>query len=239
MNVTEWLLTWFYNTPKNKNLVMFADRKDAALQLAQALDHYKGKNALVLGIPRGGAETAYYVAQYLQAEFSLLISRKLGHPMNPEYAIGAIAEDGSIYISPYAKGDVSDETIHMVEEEQKKEIERRIKILRKGKALPELTGRTVILTDDGIATGATVFAAIEMCKKRHAGKIVVAAPVSGPDAEEQFRNKADEVVILEKPEFYHAVSQVYETFNQLSDEEAIEFLERGEKEREKRQQDSI
>ena len=217
---------------------MFADRKDAALQLAQALDHYKGKNALVLGIPRGGAETAYYVARHLDAEFSLLISRKLGHPMNPEYAVGAIAEDGRIYISPYAKGEVSEDAVKSVAQEQKKEIERRIKILRKGKPLPELTGRTVILTDDGIATGATVFAAIEMCKKRHAGKIVVAAPVSGPDVEEQFRNKADEVVILEKPEFYHAVSQVYETFNQLSDEEAIEFLERGEKEREKRQQDS-
>jgi predicted phosphoribosyltransferase len=123
-------------------------------------------------------------------------------------------------------------------EEQKKEIERRIKILRKGKPLPELRGRTVILTDDGIATGATVFAAIEMCKKMHAGKIVVAAPVSGPDVEEQFRNKADEVVILEKPDSYHAVSQVYETFYQLSDEDAIEFLERGEKEWEKRQHDS-
>lgn len=215
---------------------MFADRKDAAIQLAQALEKYKGKNALVLGIPRGGAETAYYVAQYLQAEFSLLISRKLGHPMNPEYAIGAIAEDGSIYISPYAQGDVSDETIHVIEEEQKKEIERRIKKLRKGKPLPELKGRTVILADDGIATGATVFAAIEMCKKRHAGKIVVAAPVSGPDVEEQFRNKADEVVILEKPEFYHAVSQVYEKFDQLSDEEAIEFLARAENEREIRKQ---
>jgi predicted phosphoribosyltransferase len=217
---------------------MFADRKDAALQLAQSLEHYKGKNALVLGIPRGGAETAYYVARYLDAEFSLLISRKLGHPMNPEYAIGAIAEDGSIYISPYAKGDVSEDTIHSIEAEQKQEIDRRIKILRKGKPLPELKGRTVILTDDGIATGATVFAAIEMCKKMHAGKIVVAAPVSGPDVEEQFRNKADEVVILEKPDFYHAVSQVYETFNQLSDEEAIDFLERGEKEREIRLHDS-
>lgn len=154
---------------------MFTDRKDAALELAKALGKYKDKNAVVLGIPRGGAETAYYVALHLHAELSLLVSRKLGHPANPEYAFGAIAEDGSIYLSPYARQELSEETINTVVEEQKKEIERRIKILRKGKPLPELKGRTVILVDDGIATGATIFAAIEMCKKRNAGKIIIAA----------------------------------------------------------------
>ncbi|HSN09517.1 MAG TPA: phosphoribosyltransferase family protein, partial [Hanamia sp.] len=149
---------------------MFTDRKDAALKLAKALEKYKNKNAVVLGIPRGGAETAYYVALHLNAEFSLLVSRKLGHPANPEYAFGAIAEDGSIYLNPSSSGQLSDETIQEVVDEQKKEITRRITILRKGKPLPELKGRTVILVDDGIATGATIFAAIEMCKKRKAGK---------------------------------------------------------------------
>lgn len=209
---------------------MFADRKDAALQLAQALKKYKDTNALVLGIPRGGAETAYYVALYLNAELSILISRKLGHPENPEYAFGAIAEDGSIYLSPYATKDLSEETINTVVETQKKEIERRIQILRKGKPLPELKARTVILVDDGIATGATVFAAIEMCKKQQAGKIVIAAPVSAQDTQEKLAQKADEVVILEIPEYYHAVSQVYERFYQLSDNDALEFMQRWEKE---------
>ncbi|ULQ51630.1 phosphoribosyltransferase [Flavihumibacter fluvii] len=210
---------------------MFADRKDAAIQLAKALEQYKNTNALVLGIPRGGAETAFYVAIHLGAELSMLISRKLGHPDNPEYAFGAIAEDGSIYLSPHAKEELSEATINSVVEKQKLEIQRRIKMLRKGKPLPKIKGRTVILVDDGIATGATIFAAIEMCKKQQAGKIVIAAPVASPDVEERFSNKADELVILEKPEFYHAVSQVYESFYQLSDEDTIGFMEKWEKEK--------
>jgi predicted phosphoribosyltransferase len=210
---------------------MFTDRKDAALQLAKALEKYKNKNAVVLGIPRGGAETAFYVALHLNAELSLLVSRKLGHPANPEYAFGAIAEDGSVYLSPSAKQELSEETINMVVDTQKKEIERRITILRKGKPLPELKGRTVILVDDGIATGATIFAAIEMCKNRNAGKIIVAAPVSGYEMEEKLAGKADEVVILEKPEDYYAVSQAYMSFYNLSDEDALKYMQRWEKEK--------
>lgn len=210
---------------------MFTDRKDAALQLAKALEKYKDKNAVVLGIPRGGAETAYYVARHLHAELSLLISRKLGHPENPEYAFGAIAEDGSIYLNPSPSAELSDETIQEVVVEQKKEISRRIAILRQGKPLPKLKGRTVILVDDGIATGATIFAAIEMCKKQNAGKIIVAAPVSGYEMEEQLAEKADEVVILEKPEDYFAVSQAYLSFYNLSDEDAMKFMQLWEKEK--------
>ena len=210
---------------------MFTDRKDAALKLAKALEKYKGKNALVLGIPRGGAETAYYVARNLDAELSLLISRKLGHPANPEYAFGAIAEDGSIYLNPSSTGQLSDKTIQEVVNEQKKEISRRITILRQGKPLPELKGRIVILVDDGIATGATIFAAIEMCKKRNARKIIVAAPVSGYEMEEELAEKADEVVILEKPDDYFAVSQAYLSFYNLSDEDALKFMQRWEKEK--------
>ncbi|KAA9035665.1 phosphoribosyltransferase [Ginsengibacter hankyongi] len=210
---------------------MFTDRKDAALKLAKALEKYKDKNVIVLGIPRGGAETAYYIALHLHAEFSLLISRKLGHPSNPEYALGAIAEDGSVYLSPFANEEFSKETINEIIDLQKKEIERRIKILRKGKPLPDLKDRTVILADDGIATGATIFAAIEMCKKRKAGKIVIAAPVSGYDMEEMLGEKADEVIILEKPGDFFAVSQAYQSFYNLSDDDALGFMERWEKEK--------
>jgi predicted phosphoribosyltransferase len=210
---------------------MFTDRKDAAVQLAKALEKYKDKNAVVLGIPRGGAETAFYVALHLHAELSLLISRKLGHPENPEYAFGAIAEDGSIYLNPSSSGQLSAETIQEVVNEQKKEITRRVTILRQGKPLPELKGRTVILVDDGIATGATIFAAIEMCKKRNAEKIIVAAPVSGYEMEEELAEKADEVVILEKPGDYFAVSQAYLSFYNLSDENALKFMQRWEKEK--------
>jgi predicted phosphoribosyltransferase len=210
---------------------MFTDRKDAALKLAKALEKYKDKNAVVLGIPRGGAETAYYVALHLNAELSLLVSRKLGHPANPEYAFGAIAEDGSIYLNPSSSGQLSDETIQEVVDEQKKEIARRITILRQGKPLPELKGRTVILVDDGIATGATLFAAIEMCKKRKAGKLIVAAPVSGYEMEEELADKADEVLILEKPDDYYAVSQAYQVFYNLTDDDALKFMQRWEREK--------
>lgn len=210
---------------------MFQDRKDAALQLAKALEKYKGTHALVLGIPRGGVETAYYIARYLDAELSILVSRKLGHPANPELAIGAIAEDGSIYLRPQVKRELTEEIIQSITEEQKKEIRRRIKILRKGKPLPPIKNRIVILTDDGIATGATIFAAIEMCKNQGARKIIVAAPVSAIDTKETLEQMADEVVILDLPEFYYAVSQVYLSFYQLSDEDSIDFLERWQKEK--------
>jgi putative phosphoribosyl transferase len=209
---------------------MFKNRKDAALQLAKALEKYRNTGAIVLGIPRGGAETAYYVAEYLNADFSLLISRKLGHPDNPEYAIGAIAEDGSIYLNESALYELSQDTIDTLAEQQEKEIKRRINILRNGEPLPAIQDKTVILVDDGIATGATLYAAINMCKKQGAGKIVVAAPVSGRNKKIELMKEVDEVVILSTPGFYHAVSQAYESFYNLTDEEALNFMEKWKKE---------
>lgn len=208
---------------------MFKNRKHAALQLAKALEKYKGQNVVVLGIPRGGAETAYYVARHLDAELSLLIVRKLGFPQNPELAFGAITEDGTVYYNPYA-AELSQETIDTIQEAQKKEIERRKQILRKGEPLPEVKNKTVIIVDDGIATGATIFAAINMCKNKNASKIVVAAPVASESKETELLNEADEVVILEKPGLFFAVSQGYEMFYNLSDEEAMAFLEKWKKE---------
>ena len=205
---------------------MFQDRKDAALQLARKLEKYEGPETIVLGIPRGGAETAYYVARHLGATFSLLVSRKLGHPRNPEYAVGAIAEDGSTYFNESAQAGLDQETINEIIEQQKKEIERRIQILRNGEPLPDLKGKTVLLVDDGIATGSTVFAAIRMCRKKGAGRIVVAAPVSGRERKGKLLQEADEVVILETPDFYSGVSQVYINFYNLTDEEALEFMEK-------------
>lgn len=210
---------------------MFTDRKDAAIQLAEALNPHRNTNALVLGIPRGGAETAYYVARELQAELSLLVARKLGHPKNPEYAVGALAEDGSIYLNPDVRGELSPQTIENLAQQQQEEIKRRISILRQGEPLPPLKNRVVILVDDGIATGATLYAAIALCKKQGAARIVVAAPVSGRDKKRELLAEADEVVVLETPAFYRSVSQAYESFYNLTDEEAKSFLERWQKER--------
>lgn len=203
---------------------MFKNRKDAAIQLGKALEKYKGKNPLVLGIPRGGAETAYYVARELQAEMGLVISRKLGHPQNPEYAIGAIAEDGSIYLSPYASSEVTEEELAAIQKEQEEEIKSRIQRFRNGKPLPGMKGRTVIIVDDGIATGATLMATIMLCKNKKAKEIVVGAPVSSREMAKKLQSLVDDSIILEIPYDYHAVSQVYEEFHNLRDEEAMQFL---------------
>jgi len=210
---------------------MFYDRKDAALYLAKALVDYKDQGAVVLGIPRGGVETAYYVAKYLHAELSLIISRKLGHPGNPEYAMGALAEDGSVHMNERALREVSQEDIDAAIEEQKIEIERRIRMLRKGEPLPEMKNKIVLIVVDGIATGSTIMAAIEICRKKEAAKIVVAAPVCGYEVKSELMKMADDVVILETPEFYHAVSQVYASFEQVSDEEALWLMDMWKKEK--------
>jgi len=208
---------------------MFIDREDAAIQLARALETYKNKETVVLGIPRGGAVTGYHVAIHLNAEFSLLISRKLGHPYNPEFAIGAITEDGTLHLNQLASLEVSQAQIDLAIEHQKKEIERRIKILRKGEPLPILKDKIVIIVDDGIATGATISAAIKMCKKRAPAKIVVAAPVSGSDVANKLKKEADEVVILETPSFLYAVSLAYESFSAVTDDEALRLFEKWRK----------
>lgn len=209
---------------------MFRNRKDAGEQLGHALEQYRNQDVLVLGIPRGGAETAYYVAKYLNADLSLVITRKMGYPFNPEAAFGAVAEDGSIYISEAAKNELSTEEINAVLQQQKQEIERRIQTLRRGKPLPPMKGRTVIITDDGIATGATLFATIALCKKNEVAKIVVASPIAGKRMETILRSKVDDFVILEIPPFYSAVSQGYEDFYNLTDEEALAFMDKWERE---------
>ena len=211
-------------------MATFRDRKDAGEQLAMALEKYKNQNPLVIGIPRGGVETAYYVAKYLNAELTLIVTRKLGYPEDPEFAFGALAEDGSMYLSKMATVNLSEEARNEVIEKQKVEILRRIQKLRGGKPLPEIKGRTVIIVDDGIATGATLFATIMLCQNKKAGKIVVAAPVSGYEMLETLAEIVDDVVILENPYDYHAVSQVYDHFYTLTDEEALEFLEKWQKE---------
>ena len=209
---------------------MFEDRKDAGERLGRALEKYRNMGVLVLGIPRGGVETAYYVAKHLNAELSVVITRKLGYPSNPETAFGAVAEDGSVYISDAAALNLSKDEMSEVLRQQKEEIKRRIKKLRRGNPLPEIKDRMVIIADDGIATGATLFATIELCKKRIPAKIIVAAPIAGERMEGILSEMVDEVVILETPPFYNAVSQGYENFNNLSDEEALSFIETWEKE---------
>ncbi len=203
---------------------MFEDRKDAGERLARALEKYKNKKVLVLAIPRGGIEVGYEVAKYLNADLSILVSRKLPYPDNPEAGFGAIAEDESTFIFEDAARWLSKETIDRIIKEQKQEIKRRIEVLRKGRPLPEITNRVVILVDDGIAMGSTMRAAIMLCKNKKVRKIIVAAPVSGRAVAEEIGKMVDEIVILEKPVFFQAVAQVYRNWCDVSDEEVIGIM---------------
>ncbi|RXA19968.1 phosphoribosyltransferase [Methanosarcina sp. MSH10X1] len=203
---------------------MFKNRKDAGEKLAKALEKYREERPVILAIPRGGVEVGLQVAAKLNANFSLIIARKLPFPDNPEAGFGAIAEDGSTFIFENAHYWFEGETIERIKQQQIAEIERRIKTLRGGNPLPEIEGRTVILIDDGIAMGSTMRAAIELCKNRKAGKVVIAVPVAGKEVAEELRKKADELVVLEVPANFRAVAQVYERWYDVSDEEVLDLL---------------
>jgi putative phosphoribosyl transferase len=207
---------------------MFDDRTDAGQRLGKALTKYKGFGALVLAIPRGGVEVGYYVAEQLRVPLSIVIVRKLPLPKNPEAGFGAIAEDGSTFFVDRACNRLSSEVIAEILEEQKRELKRRIDVLRGGKPLPEINGRTVILVDDGIAMGSTIQAAIRLCKNKQAKKIVVAAPVASPVTATELAKVVDEVVILEEPLFFRAVAEVYRNWYDVSDDEVIHILQKAE-----------
>ena len=209
---------------------VFADRQEAGFELGKLLEgKYKDKNALVLGIPRGGVVVAYEVAKLLRGELSVVITKKLPHPLQEELAIGAVAEDGSVYLTSLAKG-ISDEKVREIIKAQSKEIESRIKRFRKGRSLPDMLNRTVIIADDGIATGSTIVPAIKLCKNKKAAKVIVAAPVSGERYVSDINTLADDIVIVEQPEMFFAVGQVYEDFHHLSDREVIGLLDDFERE---------
>jgi predicted phosphoribosyltransferase len=207
---------------------MFKDRQEAGKRLANTLEQYKNKNVLVLAIPRGGVEIGFQVAKSLHADFSILISRKLPYPDNPEAGFGALVEDGSTIILKGATLWIPEKKIKEIIKEQREEIKRRIRILRKGKLLPEIKGRTVILVDDGLAMGSTMRAAVELCRKRKAQQIVVAVPVAGERVSDEMDKIVDKTVILEIPPFFQAVAQVYMNWYDVQDNEVLEILEKWE-----------
>ena len=204
---------------------MFKDRNDAGEKLSEALSDYKGKEPLVLAIPRGGVAVGYQVARHLQSDFSVIVVRKLPFPDNPESGFGAIAEDGSTYFNNRVVKTLSSDTIERIIKEQKLEINRRIEVLRQGKSLPVIKNKTVILVDDGIAMGSTMRAAIMFCQNNNPAKIIVAAPVAGPSITAELEKFVDRVVILEKTLFFRAVAQAYEVWYDVPDEEVIKIMQ--------------
>lgn len=210
---------------------MFEDRDNAGQRLAYALEEYRDQNVLVLAIPRGGVEVGYQVARYLQAEFDIIMARKLPWPDNPAAGFGAIAEDSSVFIFPEVFGKLAKKKIDQIISEQDAELKRRIGALRAGYALPKIADRTVILVDDGIATGSTMRVCVSMCRKANAERIVVAAPVSSCDAAGELRGLVDDVVIIDEIKNFYAISQGYLNWYDVSDREVIEIVHQWEYEK--------
>ncbi len=205
---------------------MFRNREDAALQLARRLRARQLKNPLVLGIPRGGVVTAAILARELGAELDVVLSRKLRAPHQPELAIGAIGEDGEVYLNSFAHA-VSGATDAYIREERNRqiaEIARRSTLFRAVKPHAEVTGRSVIVTDDGIATGSTMLAALHVLSAQTPCEIIVAVPVAPPDTLARFRPQCSHVECLLTPTDFEAISQFYEDFQQVEDEEVVRLL---------------
>lgn len=208
----------------------FANRAEAGRLLAQKLVHYADhKDAIVLGLPRGGVPVAYEVARSLHVPLDVFIVRKLGVPGFEELAVGAIASGGVRVLNQDVVRAIpnAQDVIEAVTAREIAELERREQLYRDGRPPPELRDRVAILIDDGLATGATMRAAVKALRQRGAARIVVAVPVGPPETCREFEDEADEVICAAAPEHFHAVGQYYEDFSQISDEEVHDLLARA------------
>jgi predicted phosphoribosyltransferase len=207
----------------------FLDRYDAGRRLAEALSSYADQpDLLILALPRGGVPVAYEVARALHAPFDVFLVRKLGFPGHPELAMGAIAT-GGVRILDWQlirMYDVRAEAIERVTAAERREMDRRERLYRDGRPPPDVSGRTVILVDDGLATGSTMRAAVEALREEGAKKIVVAVPVAAPDTCAAMKDEVDEIVCALTPEPFRAVGIWYADFSETTDEEVRDLLSR-------------
>jgi predicted phosphoribosyltransferase len=208
----------------------FQDRSDAGRRLAKALSEYKGRNAVVLALPRGGVPVAAEVAATLGAPLDLILVRKIGVPAQPELAMGAVV-DGSapIVVRNDEVIELSGTTAEEFDAEcatELAEIERRRQLYIGDRARAEIAGQVVIVIDDGIATGATTRAALQAIRNRKPKELVLAVPVAPPDTVTQLRQEVDALICLETPELFGAIGYFYRNFGQVSDQEVIAILKR-------------
>lgn len=208
---------------------MFADRRAAGRDLAQALLRYAGTRPVVLGLPRGGVPVAAEVARVLDGTLDVWVARKLGVPIQPELGMGAIAEGPAVFLdrSTVALVGITRAQLLEVARREMNEIRRRVERFRGGRTPPDLRDRTVILVDDGIATGGTMKAAVRAVKKRRPARLIVAIPVAAPDIVAEFRAMVDDVVCLHQPAALFAIGLWYEDFRQVRDDEVVRILERA------------
>ena len=205
----------------------FKNRHEAGIKLAEQLKKYKGnKDAIVLAIPRGGVEIGYEIAKFLGAELDIIVTKKIGLPDDDEFAIGSVAPDKKVMVNEETIRiyNVSKEYIAETTREIGREIERRYRAYRGKYELPVLKGRIVILTDDGIATGFTTKAAVEYVKSQKPKKLILAVPVAPLDFTKQIKKEV-EFVCLHSTDKFYSISQFYDNFQQLEDEEVKKYLD--------------
>lgn len=207
--------------------VRFRNRSDAGEQLATAIDERGIEAEIVLAIPRGGLPLGRAVADSLGVPLDIVVASKIGAPDNPEFALGAAASDGSVWLDhdTIERLEVTDEYLEQEREREADAARTKARRYRRGRDPPDLTGQSVVIVDDGAATGSTAIAAIRLVRAQGAGQVVLAVPVGPPDTIADLRAEADAVVCLATPAHFQAVGQFYDRFNQVSDDEAIEYLE--------------
>lgn len=209
-----------------KDLKMrFADRTEAGKQLGKALlKKYKDKNTIVYGLPRGGVVVAAEVAKKLRVPLDLIITRKIGHQYQKEYAIAATSENGR-YVGNEKELQAVDKDWFALElKKEQQEAKRRRLIYLKGRKKPRVLGKTAIIVDDGIATGLTMRAAIKEIRHHNPKRVIVVAPVAAPDTVVQLKKEADDVIVLDTPSDFYAIGQYYDEFEQVNDEQVIQIL---------------
>lgn len=206
---------------------MFANRSDAGDRLAAELEDRGIEADVVLGIPRGALPVARPVADALEADLDVVVARKLGAPTNPELAIGAVASDGSVWLNDdlVDRLGVSESYLEDVREREAGNARQKADRYREGDSLPDLEGKRVVVVDDGVATGATAIACLRQVREAGTEAVTLAVPVGSPETVADLESEADEVVALVTPGNFRAVGQFYRDFGQVTDEEAIEYLE--------------
>ncbi len=208
----------------------FVDRESAGRALAQKLLKYKETpDLLIIGLPRGGLVVAFEVARALQAQLEVFIVRKLGAPYQPELAMGAVAEGGSLLLNDAIVNflSISRDFIEQSAKEQIIELERRQKLYRGDRAIAKITGRTVLVVDDGLATGATMKAAVRALKRKEPSKLVIAVPLGAASTCSELKEEADELICLMTPEPFSAVGSYFENFEQTTDQQVCELLQKA------------
>lgn len=207
--------------------MLFDDRDDAGRQLAAALGDLTGQDVVVLGLPRGGVPVAAHVADALGAPLDVIIVRKLGVPFQPELAFGAVGEDGVVVLNDdvVRVGEVSDPAIARITQREQREVSERARRFRHDRGPLPLTGRTAVIVDDGVATGATARAACEVARAHGARAVVLAAPVGAARTLAALARVADRVVCLNSPQAFGSVGQYYRDFTQVPDETVIRLLD--------------